>query len=233
MSRLSEKEIDLIRAARVGGVSEQASAAQVLQNAQRLQYETLVGLLSRGAAFVAKWTGLAALAAAIDDGILRTLRSALRRRSAIGELKRLDDHLLHDIGLERSMVESYVDTLSAEEMERARKPRAAHKGLRHWLQRRRAIRELEALDDHQLADIGVLRSMIPATVDEAMERKAREASQVTAAEVQGLTQQALGAVPPLQSRRADRTVATARKQAPILPLWIGPWLEQPQGPHAR
>ena len=144
-----------------------------------------------------------------------------------------DDHLLQDIGLERSMVESYVDTLSAEAMEPARKARATSKGLRHWLQRRRAIRELEALDDHQLADIGVLRIMIPATVDEALARKAREAAQVSAAEVQGLTQQALGAVPPMQRRRADRTVATARKQAPVLPLWIGPWLEQPQGHHVR
>lgn len=233
MSRLTEREMDLIRAARYGGLPEQTSADDILRQARRLQSETLGKLLAGAAAAVARWTGLAALAAAFDKAVLRKLRGALRRRAAISELRRLDDHLLHDIGLERGRVESFVEELSSDEIEPVRHlPREA-KGFRHWLQRRRSIRELEALDDRQLADIGLLRREIPEAVDQAMEKKARHESRVSAAQVQGLTQQALGATPPMQRRPVDKVIAAPKQPAPILPLWIGPWLDLSHNGNAR
>lgn len=233
MSRLTEKEIDLIRAARHESEPETVSAAHVVQKAQRLQSETLAELLTRAAAAVAKWTGLAALASAIDNAVLRELRGTLRRRAAVSELKRLDNHLLQDIGLERGNVEAYIEGLSTDEIEPVRSTPASTGGLRHWWQRRQAIRELDALDDRQLEDIGLVRSAIPAAVDRAMEKKARTARKVSAAQVQGLTQQALGATAPMQRRPADRTISSAKPQAPVLPLWIGPWLNLSQGDHVR
>ena len=225
MSRLTEREIDLIRAARYGSLREPASAADVIQEARRLQSETLGRLLVSAAAAVAKWTGLAALTRALDQHVWRKLRAAMRRRRAISELRRLDDHLLSDIGLERGQVESYVEELSPEVFAPSRSAPTPTKGIGHWLERRRSIRELEALDDRQLADIGLLRREIPEAVEQAMARKALHRSRVSAAQVQGLTQQALGSVPPMQRRRADRAVATAKPMAPVLPLWIGPWLD--------
>ena len=98
--------------------------------------------------------------------------------------------------------------------------------------------ELESIHEASmrvLEDIGIERSGIPAAVDRAMEKvetKTCPASRVSAAQVQSLTQQALGTLPPLRRRPAERAVA-ATKQAPVLPMWLGPWLNLSPGYHAR
>jgi len=46
--------------------------------------------------------------------------------------------------------------------------RKAAKSVRTWNKRRHAIRELYALSDRQLADIGVIRGEIPTLVDKML-----------------------------------------------------------------
>jgi uncharacterized protein YjiS (DUF1127 family) len=233
MSRLTEKEIDLIRAARNTGEQGQAGAAHVVQNAQRLQSKAFGELLASGAAAVASWTGLAGLVSFLDEAILRELRGALRRRAAASQLKRLDDHLLRDIGLDRGTVETFVETLSTDQIEPVRKARPKNRGFRHWLQRRQAIRELEALDDRQLTDIGIVRGAIPMAVDEAMAEKVRRENQVSPAQKQGLTQHAMSSSIRLQHRPVDRAVAAPQHPSHGLPLLMGPWLELSLGRDVR
>lgn len=231
MSRLTEKEVEIIRTVRNRRQRQQLHAAQIIQNARQLRSETIVGLLAGAASALATWTGLAALGSTIDKAVARPVR----RRSTVRELNRLHDRLLKDIGLERDMIETFVDSLAAKETEPTREGHAPVKGLRYWLQRRRSIHELEGLDDRLLEDIGIERSGIPAAVDRAMEKvetKTCPASRVSAAQVQSLTQQALGTLPPLRRRPAERAVAAA-KQAPVLPMWLGPWLNLSPGYHAR
>ena len=224
MSRLTEKEIDLIRAVRATGELEQAGAADPIETAQRLQAKAIGELASRGATAVAHWSGFAALVSFIDDTLLRGLRASLRRRAAANQLKRLDDHLLHDIGLDRSMVEAYVESLSTDQVEPARSKPARSGGFRHWLRRRNTIRELEALDNRLLADIGLTRASIPMAVDQATTDKARVETRVTPAQKHALTQQALSATQPKQRRSIEKTISSVNQPEPVLPLWIGPWL---------
>ena len=48
--------------------------------------------------------------------------------------------------------------------------RRSIRGISRWHQRRRAIRELQALSDHHLADIGMDRSRIVSVVEEMQAR---------------------------------------------------------------
>lgn len=48
--------------------------------------------------------------------------------------------------------------------------RKAGRAMSTWQKRRLAIRELYALSDRQLADIGLIRGEIPAVVDKLMKR---------------------------------------------------------------
>ena len=223
MSRLSEKEIELIRAARESDVWTSGSAAPAIERARRQQSETVFDLLAQGTAEVATWTGLSALASIVDSTILRPLRRALRRRAAAIELRRLDDHMLRDIGIDRAAVEGYVEALYADDLEPRRTDGQPKSGIGRWLKRRSAIAELEALSDHQLEDIGLLRAEIPTAVDAAIAQKAEGAKKVSAVELKALTRDAVSASKPKQPRR-PAPVASAAKPMPVLPLWIGPWL---------
>ena len=51
--------------------------------------------------------------------------------------------------------------------------RRAVAGISRWRQRRRAIRELQALSDHYLTDIGLDRSRIVSTVEQMIETGGR------------------------------------------------------------
>ena len=117
-------------------------------------------------------------------GLVAGLRSWLRRRAAIRELEALDDHMLSDIGLVRGNIREAVERAAAEAPPAKTGRDLAVAGLsalrnwipvrqvaglfglaRQWLKRRATIRQLEALDDRMLADIGLRRRDIPAALD--------------------------------------------------------------------
>ena len=104
---------------------------------------------------------------------LRDLTAAilrpLRRQAIADRLERLDDRLLDDIGLQRFQIDAVADSVASR-----RAPGVGvalgnlfavlAKGLAAWGERRTAYRELHALDDRMLSDIGITRGDIPAVV---------------------------------------------------------------------
>ena len=104
---------------------------------------------------------------------LRDLTAAilrpLRRQAIADRLERLDDRLLDDIGLHRFQIDAVADSVAAR-----RAPgigvalgnllAVLVKSLAAWGERRTASRELHALDDRMLRDIGITRGDIPAVV---------------------------------------------------------------------
>ncbi len=118
-------------------------------------------------------------------GLVTRIWRWYQRRAAIGELQALDDRMLADIGLVRGGIDEAVDRAAAARIaERTEQPSLAanlsaklrawdlegrtaelYARLRGWLKRRATIRELQALDDRILADIGLLRPDIANAVD--------------------------------------------------------------------
>jgi uncharacterized protein YjiS (DUF1127 family) len=234
MSRLTEKEIDLIQSARAARLREPAGSEHVIQKARSLQSEAAAEMANR----VLLWTGLSEAGAWLYDSVVCPAAEAMQRRRTVMQLQRLDDHLLRDIGLERGLIESFGESLSA----RTVAPRRAVDGpiarCRRWALRRRTVRELEALSDRELADIGVVRGQIEQIAERAVAplrsapaaRPRRARKGVSAASVESLAYQALKVDPPLRPKAA-RPIDPALAERPaseaptrVLPLWIGPWL---------
>ena len=85
------------------------------------------------------------------------VRAAVRRRAARAELMKLDDRLLADIGLSRAQIDFAVGGAGLlEGLSEAvfLRPFVA------WQRGRQAAKTLNALDDRQLADVGMLRAEI-------------------------------------------------------------------------
>jgi uncharacterized protein YjiS (DUF1127 family) len=106
-------------------------------------------------------------------GALRDLTAAilrpLRRQAISDRLERLDDRLLEDIGIQRFQIDAIADSVASQ---RAPSVGVAlgHlfavlvKSVAAWSERRTAYRELNALDDRMLSDIGITRADIPAVI---------------------------------------------------------------------
>lgn len=141
MARLSEQELELIQQARDSKQRGPATASPV------------------------RAAGLNALVDFVTQHIVEPAKLAMRRRETIAQLQGLDDRLLADIGLERGMLDQVADTVVAHEADARAKPAGPLAALRHWYQRQATIRELRALDDRMLADIGIERGDIVATVE--------------------------------------------------------------------
>jgi uncharacterized protein YjiS (DUF1127 family) len=60
-------------------------------------------------------------------------------------------------------------------------------GISHWRRRRTAIRELQALSDHHLKDIGLDRSQIVSTVEEMIETNGQTATRIARREFEQLS----------------------------------------------
>ena len=147
MARLSEQELELIQQAR-----------------DSKQHGPATAPLARAA-------GVNALVDFVTQYIVQPAKLAMRRRETIAQLQGLDDRLLADIGLERGMLDQVADAVVADEAGARAKPAGPLAALRRWYQRQATIRELRALDDRMLADIGIERDDIVATVERQTQSK--------------------------------------------------------------
>ncbi len=103
--------------------------------------------------------------------LVRSVVRAVRRRRTVRMLRQLDAHLLADIGIERDE----IDKVAAKAAKAITPVVAAGPAwrvgvelvaaLRKVWQRQAAIRSLQGLPDWVLADIGIERGRIPASVD--------------------------------------------------------------------
>ena len=113
---------------------------------------------------------LIALARSVAPSVVRAVQ---RRRTALA-LRQLDPHLLADIGIERGE----IDAVAAKAAEAITPVVAAVPArwvrvellaaLRKGWRRQAAIRSLQSLPDWVLADIGIERGRIPASVDDLL-----------------------------------------------------------------
>jgi uncharacterized protein YjiS (DUF1127 family) len=113
------------------------------------------------------------IAPATVGGAVRVLAAALlrplRRQAIVDRLERLEDRMLSDIGVERCEIAAIAESVS-----RRQAPSVGFAlenlvavlsgSLAAWSERRAALRELSALDDRMLRDIGITRADIPAVI---------------------------------------------------------------------
>jgi len=100
------------------------------------------------------------------DALVESLLRPFQRRAIVRRLERLDDRMLDDIGVQRWEIEGIASSAAGR-----RAPTvtvalidlfaAIAKGVVAWQERRTAERELRALDDRMLRDIGIARADIP------------------------------------------------------------------------
>jgi uncharacterized protein YjiS (DUF1127 family) len=107
------------------------------------------------------------------SGALRALAAAIlrpvRRRAIVDRLEGLEDRMLQDIGVERYEIAEIAESVTSRQAPSvgvALENLLAVSGgsLAAWTERRAAYRELSALDDRMLRDIGITRADIPAVI---------------------------------------------------------------------
>lgn len=101
--------------------------------------------------------------------MLQSIRRPFLRAAIVHRLDRLDDRILADIGVARWEIPAVADRVAGRRSPRlsnalAGLASALLDGIAAWRDRRVATRELMALDDRMLRDIGVSRSDIPEIV---------------------------------------------------------------------
>jgi uncharacterized protein YjiS (DUF1127 family) len=113
------------------------------------------------------------IAPATVGGALRDLTAALlrplRRQAIADRLERLEDRMLRDIGVERYEIGAIAESVVSRQAPRVSVAlgnlfAVLGGSLAAWSERRAALRELNALDDRMLSDIGITRGDIPAVV---------------------------------------------------------------------
>jgi len=159
MSRLTKREIEEIRRVK-RAVCEEAreefSRVRLADDAdtrQPMPAARLLGLLARH-------SGLAEIAWMVRHWVILPLRQRSQARRAIDQLHALNDHALRDIGIERGEIETIADRIEADTPPDPRPVVGPFAALRRRITRRRAINQLQALDDRMLEDIGLVRAHI-------------------------------------------------------------------------
>ena len=105
----------------------------------------------------------------VFKSMFQSIRRPFLRAAIVHRLDRLDDRILDDIGIARWEIPAVADRVAGRSAQRlstavARMASALAGGLKVWMERRTATRELMALDDRMLRDIGISRSDIPEIV---------------------------------------------------------------------
>jgi uncharacterized protein YjiS (DUF1127 family) len=98
-----------------------------------------------------------------------------RRRRAYHNLMALDDRMLRDIGLTREEIPAIVKTLTGNRPAWAGEAEEGSR-LRMWNRYRATAKELGQLDNHMLADIGIVRADIDWVAEELAIRSTRPAN---------------------------------------------------------
>ncbi len=175
MARLTDRELNLIQGARrTPSWPTWDDTDAILLAARQARAKMIARWVGRSLVPLA---GAAATARSVTRRAFLPLRRDLLRRRTVNELYRLEDRILADIGIAREQIEPIAEDLALAALP-PRMPRAGIMiSMRSWLRRRAAIRELEALDDRLLADIGLRRRGIR----EAVQRAAAEALAAPAA----------------------------------------------------
>lgn len=151
MARLTEREIDLMQQSQVS-FEEAVNASERSEGKD----EAPVKLTREQESWLGHGVGFAGVLRAALDLFVGPITRYLRRRAAVQQLEALDDRMLQDIGLSRSDIASHV---AATYKHAAHRP-SLWQILRSNSERKQTIRELTALDDRMLQDIGVDRALI-------------------------------------------------------------------------
>ena len=206
MARLTDRERNLIQEARrTSGWPAWEETDAIILAARQARAKTIARWIRQGLAPLA---GAVAAARSVTGRSILPLRRDLLRRRTVNELYRLDDRILADIGIVREQIEPTAADLAQAALPPS-KPRVglvSRLGL--WRRRRAAIRELEALDDRLLDDIGLRRPEIR----EAVQRAAAEA--LVAPAVEGAPNAALPAPRSWPPTRAGSPYGRAARQRP-------------------
>jgi len=127
----------------------------VVQTARTLRAEFIADHTHRGLEAFGRWSGLTAL--------FSSLRRRLRHRRTLTALGGLDDRLLSDIGISRADIEATAAFCCESQPHRGESVwQKAGTWLSREHRRRQTIRELSAMSDEMLADVGIARADIPA-----------------------------------------------------------------------
>lgn len=111
----------------------------------------------------------------LRDLLVRPLVRFSRRRRAYQNLMALDDRMLSDIGLTRDEIPAVVKSLTGE-APAWNSDAGEVSTLRVWNRYRAAAKELGQLDNHMLADIGIVRGDIDWVAEELAVRSVRPAA---------------------------------------------------------
>ncbi len=152
MTRLNELQNSALYGNPVRWDPSSVDVLSAVENAHRMRDRYIADVLSRGFKTLARLSGLTAVVA----GLAREVK----RRQTQHELAQLSERELRDVGLERSQINAIAAEATATE--------ASHRSVWHMLanwirreiQRRRTMRELSAMPDRMLLDVGVERADI-------------------------------------------------------------------------
>lgn len=171
MSRLSEKEIDVIRQARAASQRDASTRTDVYVAAREDRNDGFGRMIGKTVGTIARATGVADLVAAIDRLVLTPVRNGMTRRQTMSQLRRMDDRMLRDIGVERGTLYGLSEDLQQANVIET----PARGGIFAWaarqLRRRSTLHELQGLDDRMLEDIGLTRGSLGTSVDTIIARE--------------------------------------------------------------
>lgn len=122
----------------------------------------------------------ATLGTFVATRILQPIARAYQRHIAFRELSALDDRLLKDIGITRGEIPAVVHALSMIEPDRNGRSTVSQDNhdmvhtLRLWNRSRFAAKDLNALDDRMLSDIGLVRGDVNQIAEELAKQSLRK-----------------------------------------------------------
>jgi uncharacterized protein YjiS (DUF1127 family) len=176
MSQLMDKELDLVRRAKArtsltDSSLEKIDTFELTSRAQRA-CDAYAGR-ALGRLFGLSW--LAPLRRALAGCLPEGWRRRARMRRTVRELSRLDGAMLADVGIARSEIRAVSESLARGPIVEPPAPGLLARwagAVRRRMAQQKLVRELSALDDHVLSDIGIQRGQIPAVAWEAVAESA-------------------------------------------------------------